>query len=77
MVITIPPLNKITPEKIFIINVLIIYGGNYLYNLILGRVLGPDKYTDAALSIFLRCYFFPNLIINILFGNRYLQITPL
>ncbi|MBP2831628.1 oligosaccharide flippase family protein [Aquimarina sp. U1-2] len=33
------------------ISVIIVNGGNYLYNLILGRILGPEKFADAALLI--------------------------
>jgi len=42
---------KITPEQLFMISVLIVNGGNYLYNLILGRVLGPAAFADAAVLI--------------------------
>jgi O-antigen/teichoic acid export membrane protein len=42
---------KITPEQLFIISVLAVNGGNYLYNLILGRVLGPAQFADAAVLI--------------------------
>jgi O-antigen/teichoic acid export membrane protein len=33
------------------ISVLLVNGGNYLYNLILGRYLGPEKFADAAILI--------------------------
>jgi O-antigen/teichoic acid export membrane protein len=33
------------------LSVLIVNGGNYLYNLILGRILGPEKFADAAILI--------------------------
>lgn len=42
---------KITPEQLFMISVLAVNGGNYLYNLILGRVLGPVQFADAAVLI--------------------------
>ncbi|MBJ2175415.1 oligosaccharide flippase family protein [Aureibaculum sp. A20] len=42
---------KITPEQLFMISVLIVNGGNYLYNLILGRLLGPAQFADAAVLI--------------------------
>ena len=42
---------KIKPEQIFMISVLLVNGGNYLYNLILGRYLGPEKFADAAILI--------------------------
>lgn len=42
---------KITPEQLFMLSVLSVNGGNYLYNLILGRVLGPAQFADAAVLI--------------------------
>jgi O-antigen/teichoic acid export membrane protein len=42
---------KLTPEQLFMISVLAVNGGNYLYNLILGRVLGPAQFADAAVLI--------------------------
>ncbi|MEP2237342.1 MAG: oligosaccharide flippase family protein [Maribacter sp.] len=44
-------MNKVSPEKIFMVSVLVVNGGNYLYNLILGRLLGPAAYSEAALLI--------------------------
>lgn len=44
-------LNKVSPEKLFMGSVLLVNGGNYLYNLILGRLLGPAAYSEAALLI--------------------------
>jgi O-antigen/teichoic acid export membrane protein len=43
--------SKIKPEQIFMLSVLLVNGGNYLYNLILGRYLGPEKFADAAILI--------------------------
>lgn len=43
--------NKITTEHLFMISVLFVNGGNYVYNLILGRILGPEKFADAAILI--------------------------
>jgi O-antigen/teichoic acid export membrane protein len=43
--------NKISSEQIFMLSVLLVNGGNYLYNLILGRVLGPEKFADAAILV--------------------------
>ncbi len=43
--------NKFKPEHLFMISVLLVNGGNYLYNLILGRILGPEKFADAAILI--------------------------
>ena len=42
---------KITPEQFFMLSVLAVNGGNYLYNLILGRILGPEQFADAAVLI--------------------------
>ncbi len=42
---------KVTPEQLFMISVLGVNGGNYLYNLILGRLLGPAQFADAAVLI--------------------------
>jgi O-antigen/teichoic acid export membrane protein len=42
---------KIKPEQLFMVSVLLVNGGNYLYNLILGRFLGPDKFADAAILV--------------------------
>ncbi|MCH3882200.1 MULTISPECIES: oligosaccharide flippase family protein [Tenacibaculum] len=51
MAISIPLKNKITPEQIFMISGLLVNAGNYLYNLVLGRFLGPEKFADAAIMI--------------------------
>jgi len=42
---------KLTPEQLFMLSVLIVNAGNYLYNLILGRLLGPAQFADAAVLI--------------------------
>jgi len=42
---------KISPEQLFMLSVLIVNGGNYLYNLVLGRILGPAQFSDAAVLI--------------------------
>ncbi len=42
---------KIAPEQMFMLSVLLVNGGNYLYNLILGRLLGPSEFADAAVLI--------------------------
>ncbi|QNM86899.1 oligosaccharide flippase family protein [Polaribacter pectinis] len=49
--ITLPLKNKISPEQLFMISGLLVNGGNYLYNLVLGRILGPEKFADAAILI--------------------------
>lgn len=38
-------------------SVLLVNGGNYLYNLLLGRILGPEAYADAALLVTLLLVF--------------------
>lgn len=43
--------DKVSPEQLFMLSVLIVNGGNYFYNLILGRYLGPEKFSDAAILI--------------------------
>ncbi|MDH3381435.1 MAG: sugar isomerase [Flavobacteriaceae bacterium] len=42
---------QISSEQIFMLSVLIVNGGNYLYNLLLGRILGPIEFADAAILI--------------------------
>lgn len=42
---------KISSERIFMISALLVNAGNYLYNLILGRILGPEQFADAAVLI--------------------------
>ncbi|HEY5689494.1 MAG TPA: oligosaccharide flippase family protein, partial [Yeosuana sp.] len=42
---------KISQEQLFMLSVLAVNGGNYLYNLILGRLLGPAEFADAAVLI--------------------------
>ncbi|WP_296311105.1 oligosaccharide flippase family protein [Winogradskyella sp. UBA3174] len=42
---------KLSPEQLFMISVLAVNGGNYLYNVVLGRLLGPAKFADAAVLI--------------------------
>lgn len=44
-------INKISSEQVFMLSGLIVNAGNYLYNLVLGRVLGPEKFADAAVLI--------------------------
>ncbi|SFD04530.1 oligosaccharide flippase family protein [Algibacter pectinivorans] len=50
-ILTILKSKKITPEQLFMLSVLAVNGGNYLYNLILGRILGPAQFADAAVLI--------------------------
>ena len=42
---------KIGPEQFFMITILFVNIGNYLYNLLLGRILGPSQFADAAILI--------------------------
>lgn len=44
-------LRKISPEQIFMFSVLLVNGGNYIYNLLLGRILGPAVFAEAALLV--------------------------
>jgi len=44
-------LRKLSPEQVFMGSVLIVNIGNYLYNLVLGRLLGPVAFADAALLV--------------------------
>lgn len=39
------------PEQLFMLSVLVVNGGNYIYNLVLGRLLGPAQFADAAILI--------------------------
>lgn len=41
----------LTPEQVFMASAFVVNGGNYLYNLALGRVLGPGAFADAAILI--------------------------
>ena len=43
--------NKISSEHIFMLSVLLVNGGNYLYNVLMGRILGPEAFADAAILI--------------------------
>ena len=44
-------LKKISPQQMFMGSAVIVNGGNYLYNLLLGRLLGPEAFADAALLV--------------------------
>lgn len=43
--------SKISPEQVFMITSVIVNAGNYLYNLLLGRLLGPERFADAAIMV--------------------------
>lgn len=40
-----------TSAHVFMLSVLLVNGGNYVYNLLLGRFLGPEKFADAAVLV--------------------------
>lgn len=42
---------RLKPEQVFMLSALLVNGGNYLYNLILGRWLGPQQFAQAALIV--------------------------
>ncbi len=42
---------KISPQQWFLVSTLVVNAGNYLYNLILGRMLGPEAFAEAALMV--------------------------
>ena len=42
---------NVTSAHIFMLSALVVNGGNYLYNLVLGRILGPEKFADAAILV--------------------------
>tara|TARA_R110002049_G_scaffold72010_6_gene185681 strand:+ start:14668 stop:15903 length:1236 start_codon:yes stop_codon:yes gene_type:complete len=44
-------IKKISPAQLFMGSALLVNGGNYLYNLALGRILGPEAFAEAALLI--------------------------
>lgn len=43
--------NRISQEQLFMLSALVVNGGNYIYNLLLARVLGPSQFADAAVLI--------------------------
>lgn len=45
------PIKNSSQEKIFLLTIMIVNAGNYLYNLILARYLGPEAFADAELLI--------------------------
>jgi O-antigen/teichoic acid export membrane protein len=44
-------LKKISAEQFFMLSMVGVNGGNYVYNLLLGRILGPAFYADAAILV--------------------------
>ncbi len=51
MITSSPILSKFSPEQKFMISAVIVNAGNYAYNLILGRILGPQAFSDVAIII--------------------------
>ncbi|RXG16352.1 O-antigen/teichoic acid export membrane protein [Leeuwenhoekiella aestuarii] len=50
--LAIPFINyKISHQQLFMLSALLVNAGNYAYNLILGRMLGPEAFADAAILI--------------------------
>lgn len=41
----------LSAERVFMLSALVVNGGNYLYNLALGRLLGPEAFADAAILV--------------------------
>lgn len=44
-------IERISEAKIFMLMLLFVNGGNYAYNLLLGKILGPEKFSHAAFLI--------------------------
>lgn len=42
---------QISAEQFFMLTMLMVNAGNYIYNLLLGRILGPAAFADAAILI--------------------------
>lgn len=51
MLATINTKIRVTPEQFFMASSMLVNAGNYAYNLILGRLLGPEVFSGAALLI--------------------------
>lgn len=43
--------SSISPETLFVLSSVVVNGGNYLYNLLMGRILGPEVFADVAILI--------------------------
>lgn len=48
---------KANPVKVFMISTMLVNGGNYLYNLVLGRALTPAQFSEAGILITLLLVF--------------------
>ena len=42
---------RLSQEKLFMGSALLVNGGNYLYNVLVGRILGPEAFAEAALLV--------------------------
>ena len=51
MILSKTKIKSISAEQFFMLSVMIVNGGNYLYNLLMGRILGPEQFSDAAILI--------------------------
>jgi O-antigen/teichoic acid export membrane protein len=47
----------LTPVRFFIISTMVVNAGNYLYNLVLGRTLSPENFSEAGLMVTLLLVF--------------------
>ena len=73
---------KLSSDHVFMLTMLIVNAGNYIYNLLLGRILGPTEFSDAAILItFLLILSFLGMTFQIvaakysvLFENQKLQL---
>lgn len=43
--------SNLTTAHLFMLSGVLVNGGNYVYNLLLGRFLGPEKFADAAVLV--------------------------
>jgi len=43
--------SNLTTAHLFMLSGILVNGGNYIYNLLLGRFLGPEKFADAAVLV--------------------------
>ena len=73
---------KLSSDHVFMLTMLVVNAGNYIYNLLLGRILGPTQFSDAAILItFLLILSFLGMTFQIvaakysvLFENQKLQL---
>lgn len=48
---------RLSPIKVFLLSTMLVNAGNYLYNLVLGRVLSPSQFSEAGILITLLLVF--------------------